>query len=204
MQLRRTKNRWTRCGGTALIVGFLSLAGCGGGGGDLLGQGDNPKPARAFASAALVDTSGRNVGFAGFTEDSAGVVTLHVSVTGLPPGSHGIHIHAVGIADPAATPPFSTAGEHYNPTVHEHGLNNPNGPHAGDLPNLIVDAQGSGTLDVTLSRFTLTPGPATLFDADGSALIIHASQDDQVSNPAGNSGGRIAGGVITFTPNLPG
>ena len=76
------------------------------------------------------------------------------------------------------------------------GCDTPEGAHAGDLPNLVVSADGSGSLSATTERLTLSAGPRSVFDADGSALIIHAAADDQVTNPTGNSGGRIAGGVI--------
>ncbi|MBC7923216.1 MAG: superoxide dismutase family protein [Ferruginibacter sp.] len=156
---------------------------------------DNPAD-EVSASVALVDASGKDVGTAQLTENDQGIVTLTVKANGLPAGTHGIHFHEVGIADPQASPPFSTAGEHYNPAAKQHGLNNPNGVHAGDLPNLQVGDQGTGTLTTTTDRITLKAGPATAFDANGTALIIHANADDQVTDPSGNSGGRIAGGVV--------
>ena len=91
---------------------------------------------------------------------------MNVHVKGLAPGLHGIHIHAVG----ACSPTFAAAGGHYNPLGHQHGLDNPNGSHAGDLPNLVVNGAGVGHLDATTDRVTLSPGPATLFDATGERL----------------------------------
>lgn len=152
---------------------------------------------RAAATVALVNTSGASVGTVDLTEDGQGVVTLRVNVNGLPVGTHGIHFHEIGVADPKASPPFSTAGEHYNPESKKHGISNPQGTHAGDLANIDVDAQGTGTLTTTTDRITLTDGPATLLDGNGSSLIIHTNADDQVTDPSGNSGGRIAGGVVT-------
>ena len=115
---------------------------------------------------------------------------MNVKVDGLSAGLHGIHIHAVGSC---VGPAFASAGGHYNPLVHEHGLENPNGPHAGDLPNLVVDADGQGSLNAKTDRVTLTSGVATLLDGDGSAFIIHANPDDQVTNVGnGGSGARIA------------
>lgn len=162
----------------------------------LIGCNDEADAPRATATVALINTSGASVGTADLTENNQGVVTLNVRATGLPAGTHGIHFHEVGIAQPQAAPPFSTSGEHYNPATRQHGLNNPNGTHAGDLENLVIDAQGNGTLTTTTNRFMLTDGPATLFDANGSSLIIHTNADDQVTDPSGNSGGRIAGGVV--------
>ncbi len=149
------------------------------------------------ASASFVDASGATVGWARLVEDGTGRVHVNIHVDGLTPGLHGVHIHAVG----ACAPTFAAAGGHYNPLGHQHGLENPAGPHAGDLPNLEVNAAGVGHLDATTDRVTLSPGPATLFDttagAIGSAFIIHANPDDQVTDATnGGSGARIACGVI--------
>ncbi|CAJ35168.1 Cu,Zn superoxide dismutase (SOD), periplasmic [Methanocella arvoryzae MRE50] len=144
------------------------------------------------ATAVLKNAEGKDVGIARFTEVSPGTVQINVSVDGLPPGRHGIHIHAVG----NCTPPFTGAGDHYNPLGKQHGLDNPQGPHAGDLPDIRVNRAGTGRLNVTTDRVTLSPGPVTLFDADGSAIIIHAGSDDQMTDPSGGSGARIACGVI--------
>lgn len=146
------------------------------------------------ATAVLRDTTGAVVGNVAFTEDAAGRLHVNVKVNGLAPGLHGIHLHAVG----SCTPNFSAAGAHHNPLGHQHGLNNPLGAHAGDLPNLMVNNAGRGHLDGVSDRATLSPGTVSLFDADGSAVIVHAAEDDQVTNPTGNSGARIACGVITL------
>jgi Cu-Zn family superoxide dismutase len=149
------------------------------------------------ASATFVDVTGAEVGWAGLVEDASGIVHVNVHVQGLTPGLHGIHIHSVA----ACGPTFAAAGGHYNPLARQHGLANPDGTHAGDLPNLIVNQDGVGHLDATTDRVTLTNGPTTLFDttlnAVGSAFIIHANEDDQVTDATnGGSGGRIACGVI--------
>lgn len=146
----------------------------------------------AHASAVLTDVNGQAIGFARFTEDATGRVHVNVHVRGIAPGPHGIHIHAVG----SCTPTFAAAGSHHNPLGHQHGLESPHGAHAGDLPNLTVNGASVGHLNTTTDRATLSPGPTSVFDADGSALVIHAAPDDQVTDPTGNSGDRIACGVI--------
>ncbi len=145
------------------------------------------------ARGTFVDASGASVGWLRLTEDRRGDVHVNVHVKGLAAGLHGIHIHAVG----SCSPTFAAAGGHYNPLGHQHGLENPSGPHAGDLPNLIVNGQGVGHLDASTDRVTLSEGAATLFDADGSAFIIHANPDDQVTDVGnGGSGARIACAVV--------
>src|SRR5258706_6018708 len=142
------------------------------------------------ASATIVDASGATIGWARLVEDATGVVHVNVHVDGLTPGLHGIHIHGVG----ACTPTFAAAGGHYNPLARQHGLLNEAGAHAGDLPNLIVNESGVAHLDATTDRVTLRNGPTTLFDttagAVGSALIIHANEDDQVPDATNGASGR--------------
>jgi Cu-Zn family superoxide dismutase len=149
------------------------------------------------ASATFRDATGATIGWAKLVEDASGIVHVNVHVEGLTPGLHGIHIHSVA----ACSPTFAAAGGHYNPLARQHGLLNDAGAHAGDLPNLIVNADGIGHLDATTDRVTLTNGPTTLFDttagAVGSSFIIHANEDDQVTDATnGGSGGRIACGAI--------
>ena len=145
------------------------------------------------ASAAIVDGSGATIGWARLTEDGAGRLHLNVQVDGLPAGRHGIHLHAVASC---IGPAFTSAGGHHNPLGAQHGLDNPAGAHAGDLPNMEVNAAGRGHLDAVSDRASLSMGPISLLDDDGSAIIIHAAEDDQITNPTGNSGARIACGVI--------
>ncbi len=157
------------------------------------GAASQPERQAAWAIADLVGTGGESVGTAIFTQTPAGV-QITIRATGLPPGEHGLHLHEVGACDP---PDFTTAGAHFNPGHNQHGLRNPLGPHAGDLPNLRVGGDGTATATITTDRVTLDQGETSLFDADGSALVVHAMADDQLSDPAGNSGGRIACGIIT-------
>lgn len=144
------------------------------------------------AVAVLRDAAGRETGRATFTQTEGGV-RIDVSVRNLPPGQHGIHIHEAGRCDP---PDFMSAGGHFNPFGRQHGLRNPAGPHAGDLPNLQVAADGTGRFSSVNQIVTLGAGPGTLLSPAGTALVIHAAPDDEVTDPTGNSGARIACGVI--------
>jgi superoxide dismutase, Cu-Zn family len=149
----------------------------------------SPPPA---AGATLKDSSGRIVGSAVLLQESDGVRIL-LDVKGLPPGTKAVHIHEAGRCEP---PSFESAGAHLNPKKAEHGTENPRGPHAGDLPNITVDATGLGHLEVTNPRVTLEQGPNSLFNSNGAALVVHEGPDDMRTDPAGNSGARIACGVI--------
>jgi Cu-Zn family superoxide dismutase len=136
----------------------------------------------------LVNSAGQSIGTVRAWQ-TAGGVSFHISASGLPHGLHGIHVHAVGRCDP---PDFASAGPHWNPAGKKHGMNNPEGPHAGDLPNVEVAANGVLSATVTVPGASM----ASLVDADGAALVIHANADDYVTDPSGNSGARIACAVI--------
>ena len=119
-------------------------------------------------------------------------VTINVAVLGLPPGTHGLHLHMVGSCD---APGFTSAGGHLNPHGMHHGTANPAGSHLGDLPNIVVDHHGAGAMSAQL-RDDRNTAEAALFDADGSAVVIHADPDDYKTDPSGNSGARIACAVL--------
>lgn len=149
------------------------------------------QPPRAMAE--IKDAKGDIIGQATFIQGSDGV-HITVTVVGLFPGKHGIHIHADGKCDP---PDFKSAGGHFNPEAKHHGLENPTGPHAGDLPNLEVGPDSTGILEYINSRVTLSAGATnSLLKVNGTSIVIHANPDDQMTDPAGNSGSRIACGVI--------
>ena len=171
---------------TILAAGaaMLALAGCEH---DHLRPGE-PLPGGGRATATLRSASGAAAGRATATEVEGGV-RVTIDAVGLTPGMHGAHIHTVGRCD---APDFQSAGGHWNPTATHHGSMNPQGPHEGDLPNLTIGSDGRGTLGVVVPGATL----AGLLDADGAAVVVHAGPDDLMSDPAGNSGGRIACGVL--------
>jgi superoxide dismutase, Cu-Zn family len=140
----------------------------------------------ARASISAADGSARGSAVITGTADA---MRLTVNATGMPAGTHGLHIHTVGKCN---APDFKTAGAHWNPAMKQHGRDNPMGAHDGDLPNLVIDPDGSGSVSAPLS------GSARDFlDGDGAAIVIHATADDYKTDPSGNSGDRIACGVFT-------
>ena len=146
----------------------------------------------AIASATLRDGQGAEKGDVRLVNTRGGM-ELRITARGLTPGEHGAHLHMVGSC---TGPDFTSAGSHLNPDGKKHGARNPLGSHLGDLPNLVAASNGSGTLTVPLTG-TAEELAAQLFDADGTALVIHAGPDDYMTDPTGNSGGRILCGVLT-------
>jgi superoxide dismutase, Cu-Zn family len=144
------------------------------------------------AHADIVNATGQKIGTANFSAASGGV-HIDVDVAQLAPGTHGIHIHAVGKCE---GPDFKTAGGHFNPAGKKHGKDNPDGAHNGDLLNLEVGADGHGTASLLDTAVTLDDGPTSLFQPGGTAIVIHIAADDYKTDPAGNSGARIACGPI--------
>jgi Cu-Zn family superoxide dismutase len=144
------------------------------------------------AKAALKAADGKDVGTADLAAVPGGVL-IKLAVKGLPTGDHAFHVHAVGKCEP----PFTSAGGHFNPDSKKHGLMSADGHHAGDMPNLHIPASGELTIELMNDAVTLDKGkPNSVFDADGSALVIHASADDYKTDPTGNAGDRIACGVV--------
>jgi len=176
-----------------LLATALLLAACSG-----APEGGNNVTANKAAAvnpsavAILKDATGKDIGEAQFTEENGGI-SVAVSASGLTPGVHGTHIHMTGKCD---GPDFKSAGGHWNPTSHQHGFENPQGSHKGDLPNMTVAADGIGTVQFTIPGAAIQGGENALLDTDGAAIVIHAGPDDMKSDPAGNSGDRVACGII--------
>lgn len=152
-----------------------------------------PAPVRtppAGAIAELRGLTGDPVGQVSFTQTPAGVLVAG-TVSGLGLGAHAIHIHAVG----SCVPPFTSAGPHFNPENRHHGFLNPDGHHMGDMANLLLPAAGKYSFQQLIAGARLT-GDDGMLDADGASIVIHGSRDDYATDPSGDSGGRIACGVI--------
>ena len=171
----------------------LSLAACGSPDTDVendMAMDDTASQAAASqATADLMTADGTPVGTVTVTGDEASGLTVMIEAMDMPPGMHGVHIHTTG----ACAPDFTAAGGHWNPEDSMHGLEGDPGQHAGDMPNLEIGEDGAGTLTYTLAGGATMDG---LLDADGSAFVVHAGEDDQTTDPSGDSGDRIACGVF--------
>jgi Cu-Zn family superoxide dismutase len=165
-----------------LLIAPMMLAAC--------ATPDELGPVEGSPSVPLVNGAGAKAG-AVAAERRAGGTYVRVALEGLAPGEHGIHLHAVGRCD---GPDFQSAGPHWNPAATQHGHLNPQGAHAGDLPNIIVSANGRGAANFLVR--------GELADADGTSLVVHAKPDDYRTDPSGNSGDRIACAVIAPPTSL--
>lgn len=159
-------------------------------------QAQDPSAASAAdaptAKAIVKGADGKDHGTIALMQTKAGVI-LTTDLTGLPAGSHGFHFHAVGKCEP----PFDSAGPHYNPTNAKHGFTAEGGPHIGDIVNLTASASGEAKQELLNPFVSLDRQSGnTLFDEDGTAVVIHANPDDYATDPSGESGGRIACGVV--------
>ena len=139
----------------------------------------------------ITNAKGANVGMAMISPAKGGGVSIELTLKGLPPGEHGLHLHEVAKCE---GPDYKSAGAHFNPTKKQHGLSNPNGPHAGDMPNFTVAANGTAQTTITNKNVTMGAGANSIL---GTALVIHEKADDLKSDPAGNAGSPIACGAIT-------
>ena len=145
-------------------------------------------------TVALMDAKGQPVGTAKISDANKGGVVIQMNVKGLPAGEHAAHIHQNAKCE---GPAFTTAGGHFNPDMKHHGLDNPEGPHAGDMPNFTVTPKGTAKVPLVDTRVNLGADNHSVFTNGGTALVIHAKADDMKTDPAGNAGDRIACGTIT-------
>lgn len=148
--------------------------------------------AQEVAGGKFKNTEGKEVGTV-HIEHMPSATLLLLKLHDMPPGVHGIHIHSVGKCEP---PTFDSAGPHWNPDKSEHGKENPKGPHAGDLDNITIGPDGKLETQITMVGIRQWEGEGGLLDGDGASLVIHANPDDYKTDPAGNSGARIACAVI--------
>ena len=167
-----------------IIFGTAALLALG-----LVGAAQAPRPCTCTCRTARASRSGHAM-----ISPAKEGVSIALSLKNLPAGDHAIHVHGVAKCE---APAFTSAGPHFNPATKQHGLENPNGHHAGDMPNITVGANGTLEKTITNTAVTLGAGPNSLFANGGTALVVHAKADDLKTDPAGNAGDRIACGVIT-------
>src|SRR5215213_2787079 len=142
----------------------------------------------------LKDAKGTSVGMAMVSPAKGGGVSIDLDVHGLTPGEHALHFHAVPKCE---GPDFTSAGGHFNPATKKHGMQNPDGPHAGDMNNFTVDAKGNAKVTIVNKNVASGTEANSIYAASGTALMIHAAADDMKTDPSGNAGARIACGTIT-------
>ena len=152
-----------------------------------------------FAKVKMINGNRQDVGEATLAEGPSGVLirlSLRAKPEGISPGTHAIHIHNIGKCEP----PFKSAGDHFDPINKKHGFFNKDGKHIGDLPNIHVPENAPLIVEFLVPQLSLGGGKYSVFDSDGSALVIHQGADDYMTDPAGNAGDRVACGVIESAP----
>jgi Cu-Zn family superoxide dismutase len=174
-----------------MMTAMLMVAGCAGGGATSMGKTVGEPPA-IIVNSEFVGSRGEVLGSIQVTQEREGARFV-ATVTGLPPGTYGVHLHEFGRCD---WPGFASSGGHFNPTNRQHGHLNPAGEHAGDLPNLVVGDDRRGVMDVVRPGLRLADGDAPLLDLNGASMMIHAAPDDYKTDPTGNSGARIACAIL--------
>lgn len=178
--------------GAMLAISIL-LVSCGGAADPDAQAGEN------IARAQLVGVDQASYGEAIIAEGDNGLI-LRINAEGMSPGTHGVHIHSIGKCE---GPDFKSAGGHWNPSEKQHGFDNPEGAHMGDIVNLEVGSEGKGSLESIVEGATLKGGDSPLLDDDGAAFVVHAAADDFMTDPSGDSGGRIACGVFALQKYVP-
>ena len=168
----------------AIIGACILIAGC--------AETVTEAPSGPSATAVLHDALGNEKAQATVTQVGPDL-RVRVTAAGMAPGTYGVHIHAIGRCE---APGYASAGPHWNPTRHQHGKDNPQGMHLGDLPNLVIGSDGRGSLEYSVGGAVLREGTNILLDSDGAALIIHAGPDDYKTDPSGNSGSRMVCGIL--------